>query len=295
MGNLTRHADPGGAVGEVRGEEVPVRSDHTRRPVVSVVEEGETAWCSPWPPGRARWSTRRGPPGRARRPRLPPAGRGRRHRGTPRRSRRGPPRGDIRNRQSVHPAYQSPTAGSCCCSPCRHSPDAHKRYSRDRSSAGTTRSASPLRAGLWSTSLCSTRTRRRRPRGGACRGRLGYRWSRSPTIRRTAAPSASQTEPSLGPGQLQDQGVLSGGVLDRGGDDIGGRRTSVQLGGGRTPAPGTLRSTRRVAQGARGVGGDRCSPERCSCGHGDQKASPAAGREPRSAPTAAQRVPHPAP
>ena len=41
--------------------------------------------------------------------------------------------------------------------------------------------------------------------------------------------------------------------------------------------------------------GDRGSPERCSFGHGDQKASPAAGREPRSAPTAAQRVPHPAP
>ncbi len=43
MGNLTRHADPGDAVGEVRGEEGPVRSDHTRGPVVSVVEEGETA------------------------------------------------------------------------------------------------------------------------------------------------------------------------------------------------------------------------------------------------------------
>ena len=42
MGNLTRHADPGGAVGDVRGEEVPVRSDDTRGPVVSVVEEGDT-------------------------------------------------------------------------------------------------------------------------------------------------------------------------------------------------------------------------------------------------------------
>ena len=46
-----------------------------------------------------------------------------------------------------------------------------------------------------------------------------------------------QTEPSPGPGQLQDQGVLSGGVLDCGGGDIGGRRTGVQLGGGRTPPP----------------------------------------------------------
>src|SRR3954449_1568717 len=43
MGNLTRPANLGGAVGEVRGEEVPVRSDHTRGPVVSVVEERETA------------------------------------------------------------------------------------------------------------------------------------------------------------------------------------------------------------------------------------------------------------
>ena len=156
MGNLTRHADLGGAVGEVRGEEVPVRSDHTRGPVVSVVEEGETAGVPhgrPDEPGGRRAEGHQA--GLAER-RLPPAGRGRRHRGTPRRSRRGPPRGDIRNRQSVHPAYQSPTAGSCCCSPCRHSPDAHKRYSRDRSSAGTTRSASPLRAGLWSASLCST-------------------------------------------------------------------------------------------------------------------------------------------
>ena len=49
--------------------------------------------------------------------------------------------------------------------------------------------------------------------------------------------------------------MLSGGVLDRGGDDIGGRRTSVQLGGNQAPAPGSLRSTRRVAQGACGVGG----------------------------------------
>ena len=46
MGNLTRHADPGGAVGEVRGEEGPVGSDHTRRSVGSVVEEGDTAGAS---------------------------------------------------------------------------------------------------------------------------------------------------------------------------------------------------------------------------------------------------------
>ena len=36
-----------------------------------------------------------------------------------------------------------------------------------------------------------------------------------------------QTEPSLGPGQLADQGVLSGGVLDCGGGDLGGHRTAA--------------------------------------------------------------------
>src|SRR3954467_2554130 len=42
MRYFTGHANPGSAVGEVRGEELPVRSDHTRRPVVPVAEEGET-------------------------------------------------------------------------------------------------------------------------------------------------------------------------------------------------------------------------------------------------------------
>ena len=187
MGNLTRHADPGGAVGDVRGEEVPVRSDHTRRPVVSVVEEGETGGVPHGRPDEPGGRRARGPPGRARRRRLPPAGRGRRHRGTPRRSRRGPPRGDIRDGQSVHSsAYQPPAAGSCCCSPCRHSLGA-RTILRDRSSAGTTRSASRLRVGLWSASLCSTRTRRRRPRGarvGAASGTGGRGRPRSGAPRR---------------------------------------------------------------------------------------------------------------
>jgi hypothetical protein len=52
MGNLTRHADPGGAVGDVRCEEGPVGSDHTRGPVVSVVEEDQRParrWPNPGP------------------------------------------------------------------------------------------------------------------------------------------------------------------------------------------------------------------------------------------------------
>ena len=155
----------------------------------------------------------------------------------------------------IDPAYQSPTAGSCCCSPCRHSPDAHKRSSRDRSSAGTTRSASPLRAGLWSTSLCSTAhpsatTSRRRVSGPP---RVPVVAVAHDPAHRGAVGRPDGTIPGAGP--APDQGVLSGGVLDCGGGDLGDRRTSVQLGGGRTPAPGTLRSTRRVAQGARRVRG----------------------------------------
>ena len=102
MGNLTRHADPGGAVGDVRGEEVPVRSDDTRGPVVSVVEEGDTGGVPHGRPNEPGGRRAQGHQAGLAERRLPPAGRGRRHRGTPRRSRRGPPRGDIRNRQSVH-------------------------------------------------------------------------------------------------------------------------------------------------------------------------------------------------
>ena len=68
-------------------------------------------------------------------------------------------------------------------------------------------------------------------------GRLGYRWSRSPTIRRAAAPSATnRRNRPWGPARLQDHGVLSGGVLHRRRDDVVGHHSGVQLGAGRTPA-----------------------------------------------------------
>ena len=102
---------------------------------------------------------------------------------------------------------------------------------------GTSRSATPLRAGLWPTSLCSTA----HPSATTSRGRMPGP-PRVPVVavaHDPAHPGAvghRQTELSLRPGQLADQGVLSGGVLDCGGGDIGGHPSGVQLGGGRTPA-----------------------------------------------------------
>jgi len=68
------------------------------------------------------------------------------------------------------------------------------------------------------------------------------------------------------------------------------QQRGVRSGSGRTPAPHVedARGTRRVAVGIRGVGGDRRSPERALMWSWRSEASPAAGREPRSAPTAAQ-------
>ena len=227
------------------------------RSVESVVEEGETARCFPWPPGRARWSD------------------------APRATRQGSTdRGSLLqegdddteelfvgvvedrlveisgtvSRCTRHTSLLPPVAAVA------HPVGTPPMPTNDPHATGP-QLAPPGRRprcgpGCGRRRCAPRRTRRRRPRGGACRGRLGYRWSRSPTIRRTAAPSATdRRNRPWGRASSQDQGVLSGGVLDCGGGDIGGRRTSVQLGGGRTPAPGTLRSTRRVAQGARRVRG----------------------------------------
>jgi hypothetical protein len=57
MRSLNRHADLGGAVGEVRGEKLPFRSHHTHGPVVPVVEEAETGGVRhgrPYEPGGRR-------------------------------------------------------------------------------------------------------------------------------------------------------------------------------------------------------------------------------------------------
>ena len=137
------------------------------------------------------------------------------------------------------------------------------------------------------------------PRRGACRDRLEHRSSRSPTIRHTAEPSATNRRNRPWGRTNSRTRAFSAAACS-----TAEVTTSLATGVASRwavaePQPHTSRtlcSTRRVAQGACGVGG-RSMLHRNGA-HlviGDQKASPAAGREPRSAPTAAQHVPHPAP
>ena len=126
-------------------KQVPVRSDHTRGSVVSVVEEGETGGV---PHGRPD------EPG-GRRPKGHQAGLA----GGGSLLQEGDDDteellvGVVEDRlmeisadgQSVHPsAYQPPACRCCCCSPCRGSLGAHTRL-RDRSQLAPTRSVSRSR------------------------------------------------------------------------------------------------------------------------------------------------------
>jgi hypothetical protein len=96
--------------------------------------------------------------------------------------------------------------------------------------------------------------------------------------RPTAVPSSPAEGTVLEAGQRQDQGLL-----DRGGRDAGGH------------TPDNTSGRLAAWSGAPVVSEeDRCSTESCSSDHDDRIASPAAGSEPHSAPTATRHVPHPA-
>lgn len=98
------------------------------------------------------------------------------------------------------------------------------------------------------------RTGRPGPRPGACRDRLGYRWPRMPTIKRTAAPSGTD-------GASHARGRASsrtrGSAAARSPADVMTPLSTSAASSSAVaepPATGTLRSTRRAARGACGVG-----------------------------------------
>ena len=96
----------------------------------------------------------------------------------------------------------------------------------------------------------------------ACRGRLGYRWSRSPTIRRTAAPSATERCAQRWRARQRR-------------NDLAGQQRAVPLGSSPTPAA-HLEDAVQHPPGRPGASvvsqGDRPSPEACSSGgHGERR------------------------